>query len=188
MQKLEDFKLNYEIKFNDFSTQIKTQLENTTKGAELRITGRIQSNEEAMERLLTRISSCETKLEIESSRINKSENSNENNYEIMSTTSTKIKNQQDIIDEMRKMLFARLAKVESSIRNNTQTLNSNMKTTPMSMKPNHSDSFKETYKNNSHTPNVKSLTKLQLEDNLDHTPYLEHLEQQQFTTVTKNDY
>lgn len=136
-----------------------------------------------MERLLTRISSSETKLEIESSRINKSENLFENNFENINGITSKLKNQQDIIDEMRRMLFARISKVESAVRNNKP---SRTKNSFHGAYQNGLNTLKEvnktmTSKVNSRdglaTPLSKnSLSKLQIDDNLDHTQYLEHLD------------
>jgi len=147
-----------------------------------------------MERLLTRISSSETKLEIESSRINKSENLFENNFENINGITSKLKNQQDIIDEMRRMLFARISKVESAVRNNkpsgTQnsfhgayqnglnTLKEVNKT--MTSKVNSRDGLATPLSKN-------SLSKLQIDDNLDHTQYLEHLDQNPNDIINRQD-
>jgi len=147
-----------------------------------------------MERLLTRISSSETKLEIESSRINKSENLFENNFENINGITSKLKNQQDIIDEMRRMLFARISKVESAVRNNKPSGTQN---SFHGAYQNGLNTLKEvnrtmTSKVNSRdglaTPLSKnSLSKLQIDDNLDHTQYLEHLDQNPNEIINRQD-
>lgn len=147
-----------------------------------------------MERLLTRISSSETKLEIESSRINKSENLFENNFENINGITSKLKNQQDIIDEMRRMLFARISKVESAVRNNKPSGTQN---SFHGAYQNGLNTLKEvnrtmTSKVNSRdglaTPLSKnSLSKLQIDDNLDHTQYLEHLDQNPNDIINRQD-
>lgn len=86
------------------------------KEAELRITGRIQASEEQIERLFSRISSFETKMDIESSRISKNYSENHNSFEAIKNLSNKIKSQQDIIDDMRRIIFTRVGKVEASIK------------------------------------------------------------------------
>jgi len=136
LENFEDFKLNYEIKFNEFSNIIKSNLENTTKSVELRLTGRLQSSEEQMERILSRVSSVETKLELETSRLNKTESSNGNNYENISNLSNKIKNQQDIIDEMRRMIFNKLSKIDNNLKNGTIGTPNNRTNTPTKLKDN----------------------------------------------------
>jgi hypothetical protein len=134
------------------------------------LTGRIQSNEESMERLLTRIASSETKLEIESSRINKSENLFENNFENINGITSKLKNQQDIIDEMRRMLFARISKVESAVRNNRPNNNVSLQGGLNTLKDvNKTLTQKINSRDGLATPLSKnSLSKLQIDDNLDH--------------------
>jgi len=141
-----------------------------------------------MERLLTRISSSETKLEIESSRINKSEHLFENNFENINGITSKLKNQQDIIDEMRRMLFARISKVESAVRNNKgaqgayrdglNTLKDVNRTMTQKLSRDNMDLRTPLTKN--------SLSKLTIDDNLDHNQYLEHLDHT--NVIQKNEY
>jgi len=168
LENFEDFKMNYEIKFNEFSNIIRSNLDNTTKAVELRLTGRLQSNEEQMERILSRVSSVETKLEIEASRLNKTESSNGNNYENISNLSGKLKNQQDIIDEMRRMIFSKLSKIDNSLKNGTIGTPNNRTTTPNKLRDNIniSNTVNKTYMGN--LPSKVNLNKIQLEDNFDH--------------------
>jgi len=170
------------------STNLNRNLDTTTKGIELRLTGRIQSNEESMERLLTRIASSETKIEIESSRINKSEHLFENNFENINGITSKLKNQQDIIDEMRRMLFARISKVESAVRNNKGAQNAYRDGLSTLKDVNRTMTQKLSRENmDLRTPLTKnSLSKLTIDDNLDHNQYLEHLDQT--NVIQKNEY
>lgn len=71
-----------------------------------------------MKRFSTRIESSETKIEIKSSRVKKSEHFFENNFKNINGITIKPKNQQDNIDKMRRILFARISKVESVVWNN----------------------------------------------------------------------
>lgn len=142
-----------------------------------------------MERLLTRIASSETKLEIESSRINKSENLFENNFENINNITSKLKNQQDIIDEMRRMLFARISKVESAVRNNRPNNNMSFQGGLNSLKDvNKTLTQKINSRDGLATPLTKnSLSKLQIDDNLDHNQYLEHLEMNPGDIINRQD-
>jgi len=138
-----------------------------------------------MERLLTRIASSETKLEIESSRINKSEHLFENNFENIVNVSSKLKNQQDIIDEMRRMLFARISKVESAVRNNkpNNTFQGGLNTLKEVNKTMNNKISRE----NIIAPFRKNSTsKVQIDDNLDHNQYLDHLDDSNI--IQKNEY
>lgn len=149
------------------------------KEAELRITGRIQASEEQIERLFSRISSFETKMDIESCRISKNNSDSHNSFEAICNLTNKIKAQQDIIDEMRRVIFTRVGKVEANIKQ----LNNNKRSTLVVSNTNEYNKV-GSYKNMN---NIKrNSSRIKLEDNFDHSQYIDQIENTPITT--KNEY